>query len=225
MSSSNLPDSNAARHGAGEIDLTAMMAAHDAFRRDLVSLATTASKSNLSDPVQQLAIFNGWGVFKRQLLQHHRSEDSFLWPPLREKLRGSVSGMSTLDAMEAEHELIDPLLAGVDAAFEKPEVTEAMLADVIDELVTKLTFHLGHEEKDTLPMIGEYMTQQEWAQVTNNIRAAGNVKDAVEMVPWIVDGLPPERKAKVIGTYPPIVAQKFEAEWKPLYYSTPHWTA
>ena len=30
--------STAARHGSGEADLTIMIAAHDAFRRDLVSL-------------------------------------------------------------------------------------------------------------------------------------------------------------------------------------------
>lgn len=225
MSSSNLPDSGAARHGTGEIDLTAMMAAHDAFRRDLVKLATTAKKSNLADPAQQLAVLAGWEVFKRQLLQHHRSEDNFLWPVMREKLKDSAAGLSTIDAMEAEHDLIDPLLAGVDGAFAESEVAEERLADVVDELVSKLTFHLGHEERDTLPMVGQVLTMEEWAQITNNIRATGSVQDAVEMVPWILAELPPERAAKVIATYPPIVSQMYEKEWLPKYQSVPKWTA
>jgi iron-sulfur cluster repair protein YtfE (RIC family) len=225
MSSSNLPDSSAARHGTGEIDLTAMMAGHDAFRRDLANLARTAKKSNLADPTQQLAVFAGWEVFKRQLLQHHKSEDAFLWPPMREKLKDSSAGLSTLDAMEAEHNMIDPLLAGVDSAFADPEVTEDRLADVVDELVSKLTFHLGHEERDTLPLIGQVLTVEEWAQVTNNIRATGSVQDAVEMVPWILAELPPERVALVIATFPPIVGQMYEKEWKPKYESVPKWTA
>ena len=40
------PASNeAARHGTGEADLTVMLAAHDAFRRDLRKLATAASQA------------------------------------------------------------------------------------------------------------------------------------------------------------------------------------
>jgi hypothetical protein len=96
---------------------------------------------------------------------------------------------------------------------------------VADELVSKLTFHLAHEERDTLPLIGQIITVEEWAQVTNNIRATGSVQDAVEMVTWILQELPPERVARVIGTFPPIVAQMYEKEWKPKYESVPKWTA
>ena len=44
MATSNLPGTDAARHGTGDADLTIMLAAHAAFRRDLVRLAhsTTA---------------------------------------------------------------------------------------------------------------------------------------------------------------------------------------
>ena len=66
-----LPGTDAARHGAGQVDLTVMIAAHDAFRRDLLKLTATANRRNLRDPVQRLATGNGWETFKRQLLQHH----------------------------------------------------------------------------------------------------------------------------------------------------------
>ena len=42
MTTQKLPGSESARHGRGEADLTIMIAAHDAFRRDLVSLARAA---------------------------------------------------------------------------------------------------------------------------------------------------------------------------------------
>jgi hypothetical protein len=42
MATSNLPGTDAARHGTGDADLTIMLAAHAAFRRDLVRLAHPA---------------------------------------------------------------------------------------------------------------------------------------------------------------------------------------
>ena len=42
MTTQKLPGSDRARHGSGDADLTVMIAAHDAFCRDLVSLARAA---------------------------------------------------------------------------------------------------------------------------------------------------------------------------------------
>ncbi len=135
-----------------------MIAAHNAFRRDLIKLAKTASRRNLPDPAQRLAIGNGWGVFKLQLLRHHQAEDACLWPPLRARLAGSAAAMSTLDAMEEEHGLIDPLLAAVDQAFVDQQLSDRHLSDVIGELTAQLTHHLTHEERDTLPLLGRTLT-------------------------------------------------------------------
>ncbi len=45
MTTRNLPDSSdAARHGTGGADLTIMLAAHAAFRRDLSQLARAAAR-------------------------------------------------------------------------------------------------------------------------------------------------------------------------------------
>ena len=38
-----LPGTDAARHGTGDADLTIMLAAHDAFRRDLTRLVRAAA--------------------------------------------------------------------------------------------------------------------------------------------------------------------------------------
>jgi len=42
MTAQKLPGTDAARHGTGDADLTIMLAAHDAFRRDLTRLARAA---------------------------------------------------------------------------------------------------------------------------------------------------------------------------------------
>jgi iron-sulfur cluster repair protein YtfE (RIC family) len=223
MTTTKLPGSGAARHGTGGVDLAIMIAAHNAFRRDLVKLARTATRRNLADPVQRLAISNGWGVFKRQLLQHHHAEDACLWPPLRARLASSAAAMSTLDAMEEEHGQIDPLLTAVDQALANQQITDGHLGDEIDELTTQLTRHLTHEERDTLPLIGTTLTTGEWAGVLASIRARGSAADAIEMVPWLLDHVPSKAIPALLTSFPPAVGQRYYTEWKPRYDARPRW--
>ena len=117
MTTQNLPGTDAARHGTGDADLTIMLAAHDAFRRDLTRLARTAATADLSDPARRQSVAAGWELFKRELHMHHTAEDELIWPALRPRLAHSQHALSVLDAMEEEHSRIDPLLAAVDAGF------------------------------------------------------------------------------------------------------------
>ena len=68
------------------------------------------------DPVGVL-LLSGGDLFKRELHMHHTAEDEIIWPVLRPRLAHSENALSVLDAMEEEHERIDPLLAAVDAAL------------------------------------------------------------------------------------------------------------
>ena len=89
MATRNLPGSDAARHGSGDADLTIMLGAHAAFRRDLVRLARVTETANRADPARQAAIRAGWETCKRQLHLHHTAEDSVVWPALRQRLAHS----------------------------------------------------------------------------------------------------------------------------------------
>jgi iron-sulfur cluster repair protein YtfE (RIC family) len=223
VTTTDLPGSDAARHGTGDVDLTIMIASHDAFRRDLVKLARRATRRNLRDTARRLAITNGWDVFKRQLLQHHRAEDASLWPLLRQRLASSAAAMSTLDAMEHEHSLIDPLLAAVDQAVADHRVTDGRLGDVVGEFASQLTHHLGHEERDTLPLIGQTLTIQEWAGVIAGIRATGSADDAAQMIPWMLDEAPAAKAATILAAFPPVARVLYAGQWKPAYDAEPHW--
>src|SRR3984885_15046414 len=78
MATSNLPGTDAARHGTGDADLTIMLAAHAAFRRDLVRLARAAAAADLSDPARRQSVAAGWELFKRELHLHHTAEDELI---------------------------------------------------------------------------------------------------------------------------------------------------
>jgi iron-sulfur cluster repair protein YtfE (RIC family) len=219
MTTQKLPGTDAARHGTGDADLTIMLAAHDAFRRDLTRLARTASAANLSDPAKRQSVAAGWDLFKHQLHLHHTAEDEVIWPVLRPRLAHSEAALSVLDAMEAEHELIDPLLAAVDAEFPAGDG----LADVIDALTSSLTGHLRHEERDGLPLIGAALTAAEWRGVGRKMASKNGLAAGAEMFAWILDGADREHTAATLGQLPPPVRLLYRAVWKPRFEKTPRW--
>jgi hypothetical protein len=221
MTTQKLPGTDAARHGAGDADLTIMIAAHDAFRRDLTRLARAAASADLSDPARHRSVAAGWELFKRQLHLHHTAEDEIIWPVLRPRLAHSQMALSVLDAMEEEHSRIDPLLAAADAAFQGGQ--HDRVADVIDVLASTLTGHLGHEERDGLPLIGVALTAAEWQGVGRKIARKNGLSGGSEMFAWILDGADREHAGATLGQLPPPLRLLYRAVWKPRFEKTPRW--
>jgi iron-sulfur cluster repair protein YtfE (RIC family) len=220
MTTQKLPGTDAARHGTGAADLTIMLAAHDAFRRDLTRLARAAVSADLSDPARYQSVAAGWELLKRELHLHHTAEDEIIWPVLRPRLVHSQTALSVLDAMEAEHDLIDPLLAAVDTAF---SAAPDRLADVIDALATTLTGHLAHEERDGLPLIGVALTAAEWRAAGRAIARKNGLSAGSEMFAWMLDGTGRDQAAATLGSLPPPLRLLYRAIWKPRYEKTPRW--
>ena len=230
MTSQRLPGTDAARHGAGDADLTIMLAAHRAFRRDLTRLARAAASGGASlrsDPARRRSVAAGWELFKHELHLHHTAEDEIIWPALRPRLAHSEHALSVLDAMEEEHSRIDPLLAAVDAAFAgDPEAAdwpgERRLADVIGELASTLTGHLAHEEQEGLPLIGVALTAAEWRSAGFRIARRNGLSEGGEMFAWMLDGAHGDAAA-TLRTLPPPLRLLYRAVWKPRFAKTPRW--
>src|SRR5262249_37762810 len=204
-----------------------------------------AAAADLSDPARRRSVAAGWELFKRQLHMHHTAEDEVIWPALRPRLAHSENALSVLDAMEAEHERIDPLLAAVDAAFAQHSASaraagaagaagavgaaasslddwpeQDRLADVIDVLTSTLTAHLGHEERDGLPLIGVALTAAEWRGVGFKIARRNGLSEGGKMFAWILDGADP---ATALRTLPPPLRLLYRAVWRPRFNKTPRW--
>jgi Hemerythrin HHE cation binding domain len=237
MTTQKLPGTDAARHGAGDADLTIMLAAHQAFRRDLDRLVRAAAVADLADPAKRQSVAAGWELFKRELHLHHTAEDELIWPVLRPRLAHSENALSVLDAMEEEHERIDPLLAAVDAAFAQRDGAaglargvadddwpgEDRLADVIEVLASTLTGHLAHEERDGLPLIGVALTGAEWRGVGRKIARKNGLSGGSEMFAWMLDGADRQQAAATLGQLPPPLRLLYRAAWKPRFDKTRRW--
>jgi hypothetical protein len=220
----------AARHGTGDADLTIMLAAHQALRRDLVGLARAAARAAQParrGPAERAAVQHGWAVFQRQLHIHHTAEDELVWPALRERLAGSDAARSVLDAMEAEHQRIDPLLATVNQAMadrgpDAGDLAGGDLAGAVDVLTMALHGHLAHEERDALPLIGTTLTAAEWRGVGRRI-GLGNLRRAPEMFSWMLDGAPPEQARAAAAQLPPPARVLYRTVWRPRFERRPRW--
>jgi hypothetical protein len=205
-----------------KLDMSMMFAMHDALRRDLVQVARIAGQQD-GDPGTLLRAALGWQLFKKFLLVHHQSEDDTLWPALRVHVAGQPDRMALADALEAEHANIEPLLTAIDAAAADPDYGHQRFGDIVDELVTKLTGHLSHEESDGLALIDASLTPQEWqhfAQVHSE-RIRG---DAPMYMPWLLNGASPQTREAILGKFPPPLLDAFREQWGPRYATLNIWS-
>ena len=204
-----------------KLDMSMMFAMHDALRRELVQVTRIAAVRD-DDPKKLLRAALGWELFKKYLLVHHQTEDDVLWPALRTQAAGHPDWLALADALEAEHSVIEPLLAAIDAAAADPDYGYQRFGDITDELVAKLTAHLTHEETDGLALIDASLTPQQWQHFaqTHGERLSG---DASRYMPWLLNGASPQTQDQVIGKFPPPLLAAYREQWAPRYAALDIW--
>src|SRR3712207_2402530 len=101
----------------GPVDLVSMYVMHHAFRRDLTRLRAAVAEAPLDDRERWRALGRRWQLFATALHHHHAAEDAGLWPLLVTRLGDDADAREVLDAMQAEHARIDPLLDECNDAF------------------------------------------------------------------------------------------------------------
>jgi hypothetical protein len=203
------------------LDMTMMYAMHDALRRELTHIARIAARED-DDPRQVLQSAVGWEMFKKYLHVHHTAEDTTVWPVMQAALAGRPDDLALLDAMEAEHAAIDPLLSAIDAALADRESGPHRLGSLVDELLTGIGGHLRHEETDALALIDATMTQQQW-QLFGAQHSKQIGDDARRYLPWILDSASPERAALILGRMPEPIRTAYADEWLPGFAKLERW--
>jgi iron-sulfur cluster repair protein YtfE (RIC family) len=211
-------------HVPGEtVDLTMMYAFHDGLRRDVAIIAKSAAVTG-DDPTRLTATHFGWDLFKRFLTIHHAAEDEILWPRLLELLADRPDDVELLDAMEREHNRIDPLIAAIDAALADEQNGHAGLGDATDAFAHELNAHLVHEEEEALPLISKELPPVDWARFADAQRNQIGLGLAPRYVPWLLDGATPARITEVLAIFPPPLAAQYHASWRAQYAELNPWS-
>ena len=204
-----------------KLDMSMMFAYHDALHRDLERVARVAGRLD-GNPARQLRAALGWELFKKFLVNHHESEDEALWPALRAAVAANPDQVALVDAREAEHAVIDPLLAAIDAAAADPDGGHERFGSIVDELVSKLSGHLAHEEADGLPLIDVSLNQEEWQRFIS-VNADRNRPDAAMYMPWLLGGADRQTLDAVLGKFPPPLLAAYREKWAPAYAALDVW--
>ncbi|WP_431043196.1 hemerythrin domain-containing protein [Streptomyces sp. P1-3] len=202
---------------ADRLDMTAMFAMHDALRRELHYLTRAAA-----DPRRMMSTTVGWELFKKSLHIHHTAEDDALWPALRATLSGRPDELALLDAMEAEHALIDPLIEAIDVAMSDPDTEPAVVGSLADELADALTAHLKHEENEAIPLIQATATPQQWAHFSQ-VHGQRIGPDAPRLLPWLLDEATEETAATMLASLPEAARAAYADQWRPAYNALDRW--
>jgi hypothetical protein len=205
------------------LDMSMMFAMHDALRRELAQVGRIANVRD-DNPGTLLRAALGWELFKKFLTVHHQTEDDVLWPPLRASVAGQPERMALVDALEAEHGVIDPLLMAIDAAAADPDYGYQRFGDIVDELSVKLNGHLAHEEADGLPLIDASLTPAQWQHFAQ-VHGERNLPDASRFMPWLLAGARPEVLGGILGKFPPPLLTAYREQWAPAYAAQTIWPA
>jgi len=206
-----------------KLDMSMMFAMHDALRRELAQVGRIASVRD-GNPGRLLRAALGWELFKKFLTVHHQTEDDVLWPPLRASVAGQPERAALVDALEAEHSVIDPLLLAIDAAAADPDYGYQRFGDIVDELSAKLNGHLAHEEADGLPLIDASLTPAQWQHFAQ-VHGERNLPDASRFMPWLLAGARPEVLGDILGKFPPPLLTAYREQWAPAYAAQTIWPA
>ena len=92
------------------------LAIHEAMRVANQQLLDGLANADVHDPKRAAAIARWFRGYSDELRTHHHIEDESFWPVLLAHATNDQD-RSTLEAMEAEHAVIDPALAACRSAF------------------------------------------------------------------------------------------------------------
>jgi hemerythrin-like domain-containing protein len=180
----------------GPHDLSGMYLMHHAFRRDLRGFADAVRATPLEERATWRALAARWERFAEVLHHHHTIEDAAIWPVMLRHVdaAGDAEGRSTLRAMEAEHEVIDPLLESCRTGFRAmscaPDAaTRDRLAGRVTATRDSLAAHLAHEESGALPLAQRHLSAEEWAAAERAAQAGHGLRVMPFLLPWVAQGL------------------------------------
>jgi hypothetical protein len=89
--------------------------------------------------------------------------------------------------------------------------------------VTTRNTHLKHEEDAALPLIQSVCTPADWRAFAGAMRRRQGIKGAARYVPWILDGMPPEKQRRFLAALPAPVRVLSRIVWEPRYRQRGLW--
>ena len=200
-------------------DLGMFLLSHRALRRDLARVEDAVRDLDPASTAEAAPLRSALSVVERMLVLHHRAEDLLVWPLLADR-RPDLA--PAIDALEAEHVVIDRWLEAVSASLallarHDPGVRrDALHAGAVDAAATLrslLDAHLDLEEAVALPAIAASVTDEEWDRVDARRRAALTADEAGISLAWVLSAA--DDPASLAARLPVPAAEAWRSRWAP----------
>ena len=201
------------------IDLTTFRVIHRALVRDarLLALVSAGWLDGPSPTAAQLrAVADHFDHYFALLHHHHEGEDEIIWPAVVESGGGE---QATLDALTADHRLLDPLLARLPGSLhelaDRPtdRGLTAELARDTAQLADLLERHIDTEERNLFPVISASVTAARWRAVEKRLKRSLHPRHVGFMAAWIASAAGPD-EARRLPLRPIARVARRRYEWR-----------
>jgi len=200
------------------IDVTEMLAVHDAMRREYASLPLLVKSIADDDVARADVVADHIELLDRVMELHHAGEDELLWPLVRERMPEAEA----MPEVEEEHRELNGALKEVVALAETwrrtPSATNrAALHTRLIAFEKALLMHLAHEERESLPLMANSLTVEEFGAFGTYVRAGLAPQQRSIVLGMIVDAMGPERGNSVLGNIDAHDREEFERSGRAEY--------
>jgi hypothetical protein len=150
------------------IDTRDMVVVHDSIRRQFGQAPALVRGVASGDTDRAAVVADHLDLLGALLHHHHVGEDRLLWPVLKPRVPADLA--DTVARMESQHDGIAEAQATVTSAVAAwrdgaGEDERETLATTWEDLLTRITEHLGAEEQHILPLAAAHMTPAEWQRL------------------------------------------------------------
>jgi len=199
------------------LDSTAMTAAHDAIRRDLIRFVRVLGGTDPVPPGRAVALRRHWEFVASALGHYTGTQDAYLWPPARTHV--PAPEQAPLAFAVDKHPLVGDYLAVAGAAFAGGGAGSAgperqILAENVQRLAMLADKRFAYEETVVLPLLVEHLPQESWDAYNAELTSFGPLELSL---PWLLDSAPADRISRVLGLLSPDDYDRYTSDWKPAY--------
>ncbi len=179
---------------------------HQLVRRELRLLADLATWAPADEARRTAALTHHADLISRVLLHHHAAERDALWPALLRTVPADRTDdvRTVLDAWTVRCARIDAMLRNVSTAARQWSVAATIparnaFARSCRALAEAVDAQTAEEEHMLLPLLGTYLSSQDWAPVARSARCRLPVREQLLVVGLALEDACAADRARVLA--------------------------
>lgn len=191
-------------------DVRDMVLVHRVFRREFRLIPGMVQAVGTADVARHRAVCQHAVEMLDALHHHHEGEDELLWPRLMTR---APEAAALAREMISEHEAVGAAMRRSRASLQtwsRPGSDGKELADELSTVHGSLCAHLDREEAEVLPLVGDNISEEEWAELADRGFGAMPKSRALVFLGHILEEADEDERTRFLHKVPPPVRLLFK---------------